>query len=253
MVDFKNVTFSYDKKKDVLKNVSFTLNDGECAVLLGPNGIGKTTILKCIIGELKVKEGTITINGTNINKIKYHELADRIAFVPQSINANELTVGETILLGRLPTFKIYPKKEDYEALDKALTEFELEEIRDKKTNEISGGEKQKCAIARAYIQNTSTIIFDEPTSNLDIKAQTAIVSLIDKITKENKKSTLLSVHDINLALALADKLILLKDNAIYKIVTPEEVTNEDLSIVYDTNIKIIEVEGRRLIINENNN
>ena len=250
MIEFKNVTFSYDKKKNVINDVSFTLNDGECAILLGPNGVGKTTILRCILGELKPTSGTILINNKDNKGLRNKDLSKVISFVPQNINGTDLTVSETILLGRLPSFDLFPKREDYIALNNVLNEFSLNEIKDKNTLEISGGEKQKVAIARAYIQNTSTIIFDEPTSNLDIKAQVMIASLIKKITKENKRSTLISMHDINLALSLADKLILLKDEQIYKITTPEEITSEDLETIYGIKTTIKEIEGRKVIIYE---
>lgn len=250
MIEFKNVTFSYDKKKNVIKDITFTLNDGECAILLGPNGVGKTTILRCILGELKPTSGTILINNKDNIGLKNKDLSKAISFVPQNINGTDLTVSETILLGRLPSFDLFPKRGDYKALNDVLKEFSLNEIKDKNTFEISGGEKQKVAIARAYIQNTSTIIFDEPTSNLDIKAQVMIASLIKKITKENKRSTLISMHDINLALSLADKLILLKDEQIYKITTPKEITSEDLETIYGIKTTIKEIEGRKVIIYE---
>ena len=250
MIEFKNVTFSYDKKRNVIKDVTFTLNDGECAILLGPNGVGKTTILRCILGELKPTSGTVLINNKDNKGLKNKDLSKAISFVPQNINGTDLTVSETILLGRLPSFDLFPKREDYIALNDVLNEFSLNEIKDKNTFEISGGEKQKVTIARAYIQNTSTIIFDEPTSNLDIKAQVMIASLIKKITKENKKSTLISMHDINLALSLADKLILLKDEQIYKITTPKEITSEDLETIYGIKTIIKEIDGRKVIIYE---
>lgn len=250
MIEFKNVTFSYDKKKNVIKDVTFTLNDGECAILLGPNGVGKTTILRCILGELKPTSGTVLINNKDNKGLKNKDLSKAISFVPQNINGTDLTVSETILLGRLPSFDLFPKRDDYIALNDVLDQFSLNEIKDKNTFEISGGEKQKVAIARAYIQNTSTIIFDEPTSNLDIKAQVMIASLIKKITKENKRSTLISMHDINLALSLADKLILLKDEQIYKITTPKEITSEDLETIYGIKTTIKEIDGRKVIIYE---
>ncbi len=250
MIEFKNVTFSYDKKKNVIKDVTFTLNDGECAILLGPNGVGKTTILRCILGELKPTSGTVLVDNKDNKGLKNKDLSKAISFVPQNINGTDLTVSETILLGRLPSFDLFPKREDYIALNDVLDQFSLNEIKDKNTFEISGGEKQKVAIARAYIQNTSTIIFDEPTSNLDIKAQVMIASLIKKITKENKRSTLISMHDINLALSLADKLILLKDEQIYKITTPKEITSEDLETIYGIKTIIKEIDGRKVIIYE---
>lgn len=252
MIKLEHVNFEYQKNTPVLSDISFEIGDEECVILLGPNGVGKSTIINCIIGALKIKNGDILFDGINQKELKNKDKAKLISYVPQSIQGTDLTVKETITLGRIPHFMLYPTKEDEEIINQTLRDFELDNIKDKNTNEISGGERQKVAIARALIQDAKTIIFDEPTSNLDIKAQLSILNIIKKITKKDKKASLISMHDINQALVIGDKFIFLKDDKVYRICTKEQIDCELLSEVYDTKIKIITHEGRRIITYEEN-
>ncbi len=251
MIKISDLSFSYNKGETVLKNISFDIQDGECVILLGPNGVGKSTIIKCILGNLKIQEGNVSFDGKNIKELTAKEKSSLVSFVPQLIKGNDLTVKETITLGRLPYFRIYPNSKDLEEVDKIIKEFNLSSIEDRQTNEISGGERQKVAIARALVQDAKTILFDEPTSNLDIKSQIAVIDILKQIIKNKDKSLLISMHDINLAFALGDKFVFLKDESVYRVCTKEDITEELLSAVYETNIKIIENGGSKVIIYEN--
>ena len=249
MLKLEHVDFSYSKDKITIKDVTFAVNKKEIAILLGPNGVGKSTVLNCIIAVNKINNGNIYFDEKNIREISYKDKAKYLSYVPQLIDGNDLTVKETILLGRLSHFKIYPNKDDYLKVDEIIHKFNLENIKDKPTNQISGGERQKVAIARALIQDSEIILFDEPTSNLDIKSQLEIVNLIKESCKENKCS-LISMHDINLALRLGDKFIFLKDDTIYKICNKEEINEQLLFDVYGVNIKLINHKGEKIIVYE---
>ena len=251
MIKISDLSFSYIKDKAILKNISFDIPDGKCVILLGPNGVGKSTIIKCILGNLKIQQGNIGFDGKNIKELSAKEKSSLVAFVPQLIKGNDLTVKETITLGRLPYFRIYPNQKDNEEVNRVIKQFHLEEIEDRQTNEISGGERQKVAIARALVQGAKTILFDEPTSNLDIKAQLEVVDVLKQIIQTGENSLLISMHDINLALSLGDLFVFLKDESIYQICTKEEITEEILSEVYQTNIKLIEKNRRKIVIYEN--
>ena len=250
MLKLENISFSYYKNKIVVKDISFTVKDNECAVLLGPNGVGKSTIINCILGVNKINNGNIYFDEKPQKEVSFKEKSKQIAYVPQLINGNDLSVKESIILGRLPYFKLYPSKNDLLEVDRIINEFGLSDIADKPTNEISGGERQKVAIARAVIQDSKNIIFDEPTSNLDIKSQVAIMNIIKKVTKQENKCSLISMHDINLALALGDKFIFLKDEKVYRICSKEEITEELLKEVYGVNIKLIDYKGEKIITYE---
>lgn len=250
MIKVRDLYFSYTKDSPVLEDISFDILDGECVVLLGSNGVGKSTLIKCITGSLKPNSGSIYFDNEDASTLKNKDKAKYVSFVPQLINGNALTIKETITLGRIPHFDLYPHKSDLEKVEDALAKFSLKGIENKLTSEISGGERQKCAIARAFVQEAKTIIFDEPTSNLDIKAQIGILKLIKKISKEEGKSSLISMHDINQAMLVADKFVFLKNNKIHTICAKEEINETLLSEIYDLKIKMINQNGRKVVIYE---
>ena len=239
MISLKNISFSYVKDKEVLKDVSFDILDGECVILLGPNGVGKSTLISLVLGNNKLQKGTISFNEIDSSKLTPKLKADYLSYVPQLIDGTDLTVWDTILLGRLPYYKIYPTKKDKELIDSYIKNFSLEEIKDKQTNQISGGERQKVSILRGFIQDSKVIIFDEPTSNLDIKAQLDVINLIKNEKNKNNKSFLVSMHDINQALAIGDKFVFLKDGRVHKICSKDDIDEKIIQEVYGVTAKII--------------
>lgn len=248
ILEVKNVSFSYDKDKEVLHDVSFKLNEGECVVLLGPNGVGKSTLLSLVLGFNKLKQGQILFDDIELNKLSPAQKAHYMAYVPQLIEGNELTVKETILLGRLPFYKIYPSKKDYECVDAYINKFNLSDIQDKETKFISGGERQKTNIARGFIQDSKIVVFDEPTSNLDIKSQVEVMELIKQ--EKSNKSFIISMHDLNQAYSIGDKFIFLKDGKIREICAKNDINSSLLEDVYGINIEIKEIDGRRVFLYE---
>ncbi len=157
---------------------------------------------------------------------------------------------ETILLGRLTKFGLYPSKKDYEIVDSIIESLSLTELRDRTTASLSGGERQKVAIARAVVQESSTILFDEPTSNLDIKAQLDVLAIIKNEIKKKSKSALISMHDINQALSIGDKFIFLVDNKVKAVVSKGEITPELLEETYGVKSKIINIDNKEVIVYE---
>ena len=250
MLEVKNLSFSYSKNKKVLDDVSFVINQGEIVIILGPNGAGKSTLLNCLIGEEKILSGEILFDGKVKKDISKEEKNNLLAYVPQLIEGNDLTVRETILLGRLTKFGLYPSKKDYEIVDSIIESLNLSELRDRTTASLSGGERQKVAIARAVVQESSTILFDEPTSNLDIKAQLDVLTIIKNEIKEKTKSALISMHDINQALSIGDKFIFLVDNKVKAVVSKGEITPELLEDTYGVKSKIINIENKEVIVYE---
>ena len=250
MLEVKSLSFSYSKNKKVLDDVSFVINEGEIIIILGPNGAGKSTLLNCLIGEEKILSGEILFDEKVKKDISREGRNNLLAYVPQLIEGNDLTVRETILLGRLTKFGLYPSKKDYEIVDSIIESLNLSDLRDRTTASLSGGERQKVAIARAIVQESSTILFDEPTSNLDIKAQLDVLSIIKNEIKEKNKSALISMHDINQALSIGDKFIFLVDNIVKAVVSKSEITPELLFDTYGVKSKIINVDNKEVIIYE---
>ncbi len=249
MLKVSNLSFSYNKNKKVLDDVSFDIKQGECVILLGPNGVGKTTLLSLLLGNNKTKDGSIYYFDNDIKELSAKEKADYISYVPQLISGNDLTVFDTVILGRLPYYKIYPNKNDINLTNEYISKFGLQELKDKQTNQISGGERQIVSLVRGLIQESKLLIFDEPTNNLDINAQLRVLDII-KEEKKNNKSFLISMHDINQALAIGDKFIFLKNGKIYAICSKNEIKEAIIDEVYNVKSKIIKLEKGEYVIYE---
>lgn len=215
MIELRHLSSSYGKRRDdVLHDVSFTLSKGQIGIVLGPNGAGKSTLLKSVVGLLQPISGEIDIEGKPLSEYKARERAQKIAYVPQSISFAPATVFATVMLGRLPYFSFSPSKEDERIVTETLEEMGLAGFAERNVLELSGGEKQKVAIARALAQQTDIIVFDEPTSNLDITNEAAIVSAVSELAKEKGKTVLFSIHDLNLALTAGDHFLFLNEGKV---------------------------------------
>lgn len=212
MLIVNHLCVSYSKKgKLVLDDVSLQLEEGKIGVLLGANGAGKSTLFQSILGTLKAKEGEILIDGAAKEGSKRKDWAKRIAYVPQRIPSSSLSVLETVILGRLPYFSLSPSEEDKAHSERILEELGLTALKDKPTNELSGGELQKVALACALNQDPSLLLLDEPTSNLDIKNTVLLQGLCKHLAKEHGISILIATHDLNSALDLGDRFYFLKE------------------------------------------
>ena len=185
MLDIRNLSYHYKKGDHSLEDVSLHLDKGKLAVLLGKNGCGKSTLMKCLVSLNKGYKGEILLDGKSINQIKRKEAAKLISYLPQDIPHSSLTVYDTLLLGRLP-YLSYPnrKKKNDDYLDPIIHELHLENIVNKTNDELSGGERQKAMIAKALVQECKLLVLDEPTSSLDIENQTLLLKLLKKLVTE---------------------------------------------------------------------
>ena len=247
MIKVANLSSGYDKKNDIIKDISFTLDKGMIGVILGENGSGKSTLFKAILGLIKVKSGNILIDDKDIINVSNKERAKYIAYVSQNIIMPELSVYDVIMMGRIPYYNFSPTKYDKEKVLEVIKEFNLEKVKDKLAIELSGGQKQLVAIARAIAQEAKVIIFDEPTSNLDIKNEMLLHKEISKIAKEKNLTILISLHDINLAYDLGDKFIFLKDGVVIKEESKEEFNSDTIYKTFDKKCLIIKNDGKTYI------
>jgi len=240
------VEFSYNSTP-VLKEVKFEIAEGEVIAILGPNGAGKSTLLKCMNGILKPKKGVIMIENLPVDLIGTCEMARKVGYVPQSSNGNFMSVFDAVLLGRKPYIKWGPDKRDLELVEETLKLMRLEEIALKRTNELSGGELQKVMLARALVQNPRILFLDEPINNLDIKNQLEIMRIIAKITHTKGITSVIVMHEINLALRYSDRFIVMKDGMIYaqgkQIIKPGLIKE-----VYGIDAIVEEVRGVPIVI-----
>ena len=249
MLELENVVFRYSRRAEpVLRGVSLTLNDGEIGILLGKNGAGKTTLFQCILGLAAPESGSIRFDGEDLLKLPRRERAQLVAYVPQHIHFGALSVFDSILLGRVSRFGMQPGREDIEAAGRILAEMHLEPLAGRNAEELSGGEKQKIAIARALVQEPRLLIFDEPTGNLDIANEELIIDEAKKAARQRGVAILSSLHDLNQALCLGDKFFLLRDGAVRYAGDESVLTSDVIADVFDIRARIITVDGKKVIL-----
>lgn len=250
MIEVKNLSFSYLGKKDILQSVSFSLEAGHCLALLGNNGAGKSTLLKCFNRIHEPRCGEIRINGVNVHAMKRAEIARTMAYVAQQTDAGQLTVFDSVLLGRKPYIRMNPTDEDMEITRNAIRRMDLEPYALRYTDELSGGELQKVVLARALAQQPKILLLDEPTSNLDLYNQHEVMRLEAEIAREEGLTVIVVIHDLNLALRYCDRFLFLHDGGVYRYGDESVVTSELLTDVYRVSAQVSEVRGRKLVFVE---
>ena len=250
MLNVDNLTFRYSKfSRPVLNGASLELQPGEIGILLGKNGSGKTTLFKNILGINKPGSGRILFEGEDLLKMSRKERARRIAYVPQDIHFGALTVFDSIMLGRISYFGLKSGDDDYKAVEKILMDMHLEGFAFRMVDELSGGERQKIAIARAMAQEPKLMVFDEPTGNLDIGNEQLIIDEAKKLAKEKNIAILSSLHDLNQALAFGDKFFFLKNGVVKYAGGREMVTAEVVKDIFGVDVSIREIDGRTVVLN----
>lgn len=247
ILSVQGLDFKYPSHK-VLSDVSFSLEKGECLAILGTNGTGKSTLLKCINRILKPQKGTVIIDKDDVEKINQVKLAQKIGYVSQTSQSFRTTVFDTVLIGRKPYIKWDVTENDLDIVNRAIEMLELEEYSLRYIDELSGGEFQKVLIARALAQEPDILMFDEPTSSLDLKNQIEVINIIKKVVKSKNISAVVTIHDLNLALRFADKFILLKDGKIFSAGGIEVMTSENIQYVYSVPVRVGKFDNVPIIV-----
>ncbi|PWR71262.1 ABC transporter ATP-binding protein [Methanospirillum lacunae] len=248
-----NLQFNWNKQRTVFSNVSFTLKPGELFCILGPNGTGKSTLLRCLINLLDLNNGSVQIENIDIREMERQELAKKIAFVPQRWDVSfPYTVIDYVVMGRAPFISAFssPKDEDIKIAIDAIQEVGVFHLIDKPVNEISGGEHQLALIARALAQEPEILLLDEPTSHLDFGNQMQVLSLIERL-RDRGISIIMTSHFPDHAFIVSDMVGIMREGSFSKIGPAEEViTSEDLKATYhvDVRVEFIEVAGRKVCI-----
>ncbi|MEL7585753.1 MAG: ABC transporter ATP-binding protein [Prolixibacteraceae bacterium] len=221
-----------------LSGVSFSVEKGTFAGIIGPNGSGKTTLFRGITGILPAFNGDIKLEGKLLKSLSLQERARQIAIVTQTSDADRITVEDYVLMGRMPYYKRFQFFESHKDVEIAQRYMKLTDIfqyRDKLMTELSGGEQQRAAIARALTQEPELLLLDEPTSHLDITHQVKILNLLQQLNAEMGLTVLMVIHDLNLASEYCDQLILFNQGEIFTQGNPVDViTWETIEQVYQT-------------------
>lgn len=208
-ISIDNLSVRFNQKM-VLDHVSCHFNAGRFTAIMGQNGSGKTTMIRCINKDLKLTTGEIKIGNQSLAHMTTEELAMQIAFVPQGQEpVFGSSVYETVLTGRLPFITWAPSQKDFDKVDEIIDQLHLNQFAFKNINALSGGERQKVYIARALVQDTPVIILDEPITYLDLKHQLEIMKILKDLARSGL-NIIMVVHDINLALRFCDDFIFIK-------------------------------------------
>lgn len=237
-IEAKGVEFSYGSQA-VLKGLNFSAGEGDVVALLGPNGVGKSTLFRCILGFLKPQKGSICIDGRDIRSMSSAEKARHIAYIPQSVSpVYNYTVQDTVLMGltnQLGTFQS-PRPQDVERVAEVLEGLGIAHLRHRGYGQISGGERQLTLLARALVQNAGVLVMDEPTANLDYGNSWRVMERISALAGSGY-TIIFSTHDPNQALMHSNKVLVLKGGCITGFGLPSEVLTEGLlSDLYNINV-----------------
>jgi iron complex transport system ATP-binding protein len=216
--------------------------------ILGPNGVGKTTLLKCMNAILKPKSGTIMIEEQDVLKLEQMEIARRLGYVPQRCEPARLTAFDAILLGRMPHIKWNISAEDVMLVEAVIKRLKLEDLALRYIDELSGGELQKVGIARALAQNPKLLLLDEPTSSLDLRNQLDILDIVRDVVRNEDVSAIMTMHDLNLAFRYADKFLFLKNGTIFAAGSIADISPQIIEEVYGVPVTIQNYQNVPVVI-----
>ena len=261
MIRAENLIFSYDGKKDIFQNISFDVKKGEIMAVLGANGVGKTTMMRCIMGFLNLKSGDVFIGDKNVKNMTNSQFWASTSYVPQAKN---LVFGYSVLnmvvMGRsqFVKFGYTPGKAEYEKANALLEEMGLAEFAHRSCNSLSGGQLQMVLIARALIMEPDILIMDEPESNLDMRNQLKVLEIMKKISKERNVTVIINTHYPEHALRYTDKTLILGKKSYVFDDSKKAITKENIYKYFKVNAAIYDVSVENemyqgiLPISENN-
>ena len=248
MMQVRNLNFHYKGSQEILKDVSFDVEPGKFLAILGNNGVGKSTLLKCFNHILKPDSGEVLLQGKNLLTQTPREVAKQVAFVSQNVPSTQMTVHDVVMLGRRPYMKWGFTEADHAIVHEAMHRLDVEDMRGRFLNQLSGGEKQKVILARALAQQPKVLLLDEPTSALDIQNQYQVLKMVRDICHNDNMMAAVVIHDLNLALRFCDRFLLLKDGQVYRYGDRSILDSQALKDVYGVDAQVVEIEGRHMVL-----
>lgn len=247
LLEVCNASYDYGPKK-VFADIGFQINKGEIFCIVGPNGCGKTTLLDCVGGLHKLKQGTVLLNGQNMTRLKPPDVARQIAYVPQGHTKTfPYTVLDIVLMGRTARIDLFssPSDEDVDSAEQALELVGLAAFKDRPYTQLSGGESQLVMIARALAQEAPVMVMDEPTAHLDFKHELEVLETVVQLVKEQGLAVIMATHFPNHAFyfennRLPTAVALMADAAFLAVGAPNDVLNEEnLRTLYKIDTRVL--------------
>jgi iron complex transport system ATP-binding protein len=246
LLDVQNAAFSYGENITIFDDIPFSLKKGDVFCVLGPNGIGKSTLIRCLARLLPLTSGRVLLDGHDISRMNRQALARKIGFIPQiHTPAFSYSVFDFVLMGRSPYVSLFslPAEKDITIAEEALSTVGITALRDKIYTHISGGEQQLVLFARVLAQEPRLLLLDEPTSHLDLANQVHILELIDRLAAKGL-TTLMTTHIPDHAFLLGQRAALMKDRKFLAAGKVSEViTEENMQKAYGIKVKMVSVEG----------
>jgi iron complex transport system ATP-binding protein len=254
LIELKSVTFAY-VKEPVIREISISVPSGEMLGIIGPNSSGKSTLLRLMAGILRPRSGEVMIDNCDIAALSRREAARLVSFVPQETPASfPFSAFEIVLMGRTPHLPLFAfeREDDFRIAREALEATDTFELRERFLDELSGGERQLVIIARALAQAAPLMLFDEPTTFLDVRHQVQILEIITRLNREQGRTIVVVSHDLNLASIYCDRLVLLDKGRVAADGTPDEVlSSEILQETYGVKMTVSKgPDGRPFVVPE---
>jgi len=240
MLKMEKVSYSYHKNRPIITNLDLEIEAGKITTIAGPNGCGKSTVLKLASRMLKPQTGEIILGEKNISHMSKRAVAREVSMLFQNSQIPDMTALRAVMAARYPyqsSFAGYTKEEK-EISECAMELTGCKEFGHKSMEELSGGERQRVFLAMIYNQDTPLILLDEPTTYLDIRVTYEIMELIGSLNKNQKKTIVMVLHDLNLALQYSDSLILMNHGSIFNIHTPgDNCTLESIKTLFGVEVR----------------
>jgi iron complex transport system ATP-binding protein len=239
MLEFNNISMAIGKHP-LTQNLSVQLQPGQLHVIIGPNGTGKTSLLRALFGELPLQQGVITFQGRTLSDLGASQWRQQFGYMPQNTQLElDLSVLEVVVLGRLQSLKLRLSDDDLRAALSALQDLGIAHLADRSLHSLSGGQRQMVLFAQVLLRDPQIMILDEPVSALDLQHQMHLMEHLHQQTRDKNWVTLVVLHDLNLAAQFADQLIVLADNRLQAFGSPAEVlTSELITRLYQVPVDI---------------